>query len=343
VAPTHLARGPQAAAAAQAAHDVLAGLFPDQLAVYDAQLTTSLSTIHGGVGAARNWGAFVASHVLAARATDGSAPTETQPAGAGPGVFRAAWSGAQYRNLAPFAIQNPAVYVSPGPPALTSLDYAAAFAEEKILGSAALVDADKLNIFKFWSLGGGTSQPPGAWIQIAIAVTSAHPQPLAEATRLFALLSMAMADTVAPTYQTKFQFRHWRPTTAIREADTDGNDNTTPDAAWSARGGGVGGTPEHWSGHSSFSAAAADTLAAFFCDDGIGFDLTTDSAPAGARHYDSFSAAMAEAGRSRIFGGLHFEFSNQQGLKAGHGVAREVLKSKLLKKAGQTHFGSCPL
>lgn len=176
-----------------------------------------------------------------------------------------------------------------------------------------------------------------------MAVTSARPQLLDDATRLFALLSMAMADTVAPTYQTKFQFRHWRPTTAIREADTDGNDNTAPDAAWSPRGGGVGGTPEHWSGHSSFSAAAADTLAAFFCDDGIAFDLTSDSAPAGARHYDSFSAAMMEAGRSRIYGGLHFEFSNQQGLKAGHGVAREVLRSKLLKKVGRTHYGSCPL
>jgi len=343
VAPTSLACGPQAAAAAQAAHDVLGGLFPDQLAAYDAQLATSLSTVHGNVARGKSWGAYVAAHVLAARASDGSTPTETQAAGAGPGIFRAAWSGVQYRNLVPFAVHDSSVYVSPGPPALTSVDYAAAFAEEKILGSAALPDDDKLTIFKFWSLGGGTSQPPGAWIQVAMAVTSARPLPLGEATRLFALLGMAMADTVAPTYQTKFLFRHWRPTTAIREADTDGNDNTAQDAGWSARGGGVGGTPEHWSGHSSFSAAAAETLAGFFCDDGIAFDLTTDSAPAGARHYDSFSAAMAEAGRSRIFGGLHFEFSNQQGLKAGRGVAREVLKSKLLKKSGQTHFGSCPL
>jgi hypothetical protein len=166
---------------------------------------------------------------------------------------------------------------------------------------------------------------------------------LPEATRLFALLSMSMADTVAPTYQTKFQFHHWRPTTAIREADADGNDSTVADPTWTARAGAVGGTPEHWSGHSSFSAAAAEALAGFFCDDGIAFDLTTDSAPAGARHYDSFSAAAREAGRSRIFGGLHFEFSNQTALSAGRGIGREVLKSALLRKAGPTHFGGCPL
>jgi len=84
--------------------------------------------------------------------------------------------------------------------------------------------------------------------------------------------------------------------------------------------------------------------AGFFCDDGIAFDLTSDSAPAGARHYDSFSAAVTEAGRSRIFGGLHFEGSGDQaGLQGGRGVGREVLRTKLLKKSGPTHLGSCPL
>src|SRR4030095_17267496 len=106
------------------------------------------------------------------------------------------------------------------------------------------------------------------------------------------LLSMAMADTVAPTYQTKFASHFWRPATAIREADTDGNPNTDPDPGWSPRAGGIGGTPEHWSGHSSFSGAAARGLAGFFCQDNISFTLVTDSAPGGQpRTYLSFSAA----------------------------------------------------
>jgi len=334
------------AAAATAAHAVLSGLYPDMASQFDAQLATDLAGLGrtGPASAGQTWGQYVGQQVLLARANDGSSPNETQPGGTGPGQFRASWSGTQFRNLAPFAIADPSVYVSPGPPDLTSLDYAAAFAEVKLLGNAAIPDAGKLATFQFWSLGAGTNQPPGAWIQIALAVTDDRRLELPEAARLFALLSMAMADTVAPTYQTKFQFHTWRPATAIREADTDGNPNTDADPGWSPRAGGIGGTPEHWSGHSSFSGAAARVLAGFFCQDNISFAIVTDSAPNGqARTYSSFSAAETEAGRSRVLGGIHFEFSNQAGLAAGHGVAAEVLSRALLLKRGPTHIGQCPL
>jgi hypothetical protein len=155
---------------------------------------------------------------------------------------------------------------------------------------------------------------------------------------------MATADTVAPTYMTKFVFNSWRPATAIREADTDGNPSTTADPTWAPRGGGIGANPEHWSGHSVFSAAAATVLSGFFCNDSISFSLATDSAPSGqARTYPSFSAAATEAGASRIFGGVHFQFSNQAGLSAGRAIAEEVLAHKLLLRRGPTHFGQCPL
>jgi hypothetical protein len=82
---------------------------------------------------------------------------------------------------------------------------------------------------------------------------------------------MALSDVTITTVQTKFQFRHWRPTTAIREADTDGNPLTVPNPTWAPRAGSVGSSPEWVSGHSSYSGAAATTLAGFFCADGIGF------------------------------------------------------------------------
>jgi hypothetical protein len=155
---------------------------------------------------------------------------------------------------------------------------------------------------------------------------------------------MAMSDTVAPTYMTKFIYRHWRPATAIREADTDGNPLTDADAGWAPRAGGIGTSPEYWSGHSSFSAAGAAALAGFFCADGIAFTLATDSAaPGEARSYPSFSDAAAEAGRSRVVGGIHFEFSNQEGLASGRAVAAEILARKLLLRHGPTHLGECPL
>jgi membrane-associated phospholipid phosphatase len=339
------AQGDIYAAAVGAAHAVLVGEFPDRIALYDAQKEQDLGTLGSNARTAEgeSWGADVGGQVRAARASDGSSPNETQPAGAGPGQFRASWSGVQFRNLTPFAIADPSIYVGTGPPALNSLDYAGAFAEVKLIGNKAILDAGKLNTFTYWSLGGGTSQPPGAWIQVGFRVTESHPLTLADKTRLFALVSMAMVDTVAPTYTTKFVYRHWRPATAIREADTDGNPFTDPDPTWVPRATNIGTSPEYWSGHSSFSGAGAAALAGFFCADNIAFTLVTDSAPGGqGRMYSSFSAAADEAGLSRVVGGIHFNFSNLEGLASGRAVAAEILANKLLLERGPTHFGQCP-
>ena len=348
VPPAHGANGDPSIAAAQAAHDVLLELYPDQAALYDDQLEADLSTARspGQTKHGREWGAAVADAVLDARANDGSSPPETQqpPPVLQPGDFHTAWSGVQFRNLRPFAIANSDAYLSPGPPALDSPAYADAFNEVKALGNAAIPDPDKSATFQYWSLGNGTSQPPGAWLQVAQAVSASQSLSLGDTARLFALQSMAMADTVAPTYQTKFDYFFWRPTTAIRQADTDGNPDTIQDPSWSARAGSIGSSPEHWSGHSSFSAAGASVLAGFFCNDEISFTLITDSSPsAQPRTYPSFSAAATEAGRSRVVGGLHFDFSNQAGLAAGRAIGAEILADELLLEHGPTHRGSCPL
>ncbi|WP_086848724.1 vanadium-dependent haloperoxidase [Amycolatopsis kentuckyensis] len=332
------------AAAVAAAHDVLVRVDPDRTAGYDTQLRTDLAGLRPGRqrDAGVRWGREVAERVVASRAGDGSAPAQSQPAGSGPGVFRAEWSGAQYRTVRPFAVTDPARYVPGPPPALDSLDYAAAFAEAALLGDAGTPAPDKLATFQFWSVPAGTDQPAGEWVKIALTV--AHDLPPATSARLMALLTMTLADTTVPTVGTKFTYRHWRPTTAIRDAETDGNPSTQPNPNWAPRAGSAGGTPEYPSGHSSYSGAAAAVLAGFFCADNIPFTHTTDTAPGGqARTYPSFSAAAAEAGRSRVFGGQHFEFSNQAGHAIGRGVAAEVLATRLLKRTGPTHHGSCPL
>ncbi|GLH95024.1 vanadium-dependent haloperoxidase [Phytohabitans aurantiacus] len=337
--------GDPRAAAVAAAHAVLVRLDPDRTAAYDARRDADLAGIHPAHrrNAGARWGAHVGETVVAARADDGSSPPQSQPAGAGPGVFRAEWSGTQYRDVRPFAVADPGAHVPGPPPALDSLDYAAAFAEVALLGNAAIPAPDKLATYQYWSLPAGSVQPAGEWLRIALGVTTDRHLSLDRTVRLLALLGMASADTTVATVRTKYQYRHWRPTTAIREADTDGNPYTQPDPAWAARAGSAGGTPEYVSGHSSYSAAGATVLAGFFCADGIGFTHTTDSAPGGVpRSYPGFAAAAAEAGRSRVFGGQHFEFSNQVGLAVGRGVAREVLAGSLLTVDGPTHIGECP-
>jgi membrane-associated phospholipid phosphatase len=345
------------AAAAAAAHAVLVALDPARASMYDTQLNNDLATLgqHPKNSAGQTWGDNVGRRVVEARANDGSSPTEApQPAGAGPGQFRAIFRDPQFRFLKPFGIANSSVYKGAGPAPLPSLDYAAAFYVVKILGKAnpttgsAGENVQKTGTFRFWALGSNTAQPPGAWLQIALDVISRNELGLADASRLLALETMAMADTVAPTFLTKYDFHHWRPTTAIQEATTPGdlNDLTEGEPGWTSRGG-VGGSPEYWSGHSSFSAAAASVLAGFFCTDTMSFSLSGDPSDPNAagqtRTYSSFSAAAEEAGISRIYGGLHFPFSNIDGLAAGRAIAREILGNKLLLQKGQTHFGQCPL
>jgi hypothetical protein len=211
-------------------------------------------------------------------------------------------------------------------------------------GNAAIPDADKLPTYQYWSLGGGTRQPPGAWINVALAIIASESLSLREQARLLALTSMARADTVAPTIMTKFVYHAWRPLSTIRDTENDGNPLTTATAGWASRAGSTGSSPEYWAGHSTFSASAAAVLAGFFCDDNNAFTLATDPALGGQeRSSSSFSAAAKEAGRSRIVGGLHFEFSNQDGLVAGRAIAHEILATKLLREDGRTQFGQCPL
>ncbi|MFI1996202.1 vanadium-dependent haloperoxidase [Actinoplanes sp. NPDC020271] len=318
---------PQAAAAG-AAHAVLVRADAERAATYDAQLAADLARLGPGTPVTRGavWGDTVGIAVVDARAGDGSRPVETQTAGAGPGVFRADWSGVQYRNVRPFAVADPARYLPGPPPALTSAAYVQAFDEVKTLGDGAVAAPDLLATYQFWSLPAGSVQPPGEWLRIALTVSAQRRLPLAEQARLTALLTVALADTTIPTVAAKFTYRHWRPTTAIREAGTDGNAATVPDPAWTARAGSVGGTPEYVSGHSAYSRAAATVLAGYFRTDRITFTHATDTAPGGvARTYPGFSAAADEAGRSRIYGGQHFPFSDVAAQTIGRGVATEVL------------------
>lgn len=340
------------AAASAAARAVLTSLRPDLAGVYAAQHQADLAALRNA-GAKHDgaaWGTRVGNQVVALRANDGSAGNVTEGAGFGAGVFRASWSGVQFRNLAPFAIANPAAYIQPGPPARNSVAYAVAFNEVKTVGNAAIAHPNALDIFNFWASKPGTSQPAGEWVKVALSLVRKKDLSIQESARLMTLMGMGMSDAVGPTFATKFNFKHWRPVTAIREASTVENPATVPDANWTPRAGLPGGTsPEYISGHSSFAAVGSTILRNFFCDDSIRFSLQTDvpaanaSTPNATRTFNTFTEAATESGRSRILGGVHFEFSNQDGLTLGRGVANEVLRKALLRTHGETHHrGSCP-
>ena len=141
--------------------------------------------------------------------------------------------------------------------------------------------------------------------------------------RLFALLNIATADALISCWDAKYAYNLWRPVTAIRAADTDGNPDTEPDATWTPLLA-TPNFPSYTSAHSTVSAAAAGVLTALFGAD-YHFTVGSEGLPGVTRSFDSFDAAAAEAGRSRIYGGIHYQFDNVTGLAAGAAVADYVV------------------
>jgi hypothetical protein len=241
----------------------------------------------------------------------------------------------QWPTLIPFAVTEIERFRPAPPPALTSAEYAAAFNDVKALGArdSATRTPEQTLIARFWSDGDGTVTPPGHWNRIAQTVARERGTSLAENARLFALLNVTMADAAILCWDCKYRFNFWRPITAIREADHDANPGTESDPYWAP----LLTTPpfpSYTSGHSTFSGAAASTLAHFFGTDAVRFTTTSEGAPGVTRSFERFSAAAEEAGRSRIYGGIHYEFDNQSGLATGRALADEICRHFLLPRAG---------
>jgi membrane-associated phospholipid phosphatase len=332
------------AAAAAAAHDVLAALYPADTAAFDALRARELATIRAGRprenGAA--WGARVAAELLALRADDGAATTAAWPGSEEPGLWRPTVSfGGLIRpallplwgQVRPFALESSAQFRPPAPPALGSRRYAEDLEQVRALGrlDSAVRTTEQTEIALFWGYGPGSATPAGHWNQIAQTVASEHRNSLAENARLFALLNIALADAAIVSWDCKYTFALWRPITAIQLADTDGDPQTEPDPSWTP----LLPTPpfpEYTSGHSTFSGAAAVVLALFYERDRVPFDALSDDLPGVVRSYDGFWDAALESGMSRIYGGIHFRSANVQGLltgaRTGAYVARLYLRPK---------------
>jgi hypothetical protein len=217
-----------------------------------------------------------------------------------------------------------------GPPALTSAEYTAAFNEVKEIGSATSTvrTQDQSNIAQYWAGQTGTSTPLGHWNRIAQTVSQSQGKTLEENARLFALLSMAQADATISCWDNKYVYDHWRPVTAIRLAETDGNPATTEDPNWST----FITTPNHpsySSGHSTVSGASGMVLAKFFGTDNITFTSSAEGFTVPDRTFTSFSQASSEAADSRLYAGIHWSYDNADGLVAGRALGDYVFPNEL--------------
>jgi hypothetical protein len=325
----------ETAAADAAAHAALVGLYPAQQTSLDADYTTELAKVADGPAKDKGvrLGEQVAGDLLAIRANDGSNLTPPPfVAGTNPGDYRSTPPNfptpvfTTWGHVTPFVLDSGDQFRPAPPPALTSDAYAAAINEVESLGSATSTTrtADQTQIGKFWN-------PPiqNFWNQIAQSVALAHHSDLPTTARLFAALNLSFADSAIAFYDAKYTYRLWRPVTAIRLADSDGNPNTVADPSWLPLAGNTAADPSYPGAHSTISAAGADVLTSFYGNDEH-FSLTSPALPGVTRSFSSFNAAAQEAGLSRIYSGQHTRLDHVAGLKLGHAVAGFVLHNSLL-------------
>ncbi|MGZ4413131.1 MAG: vanadium-dependent haloperoxidase [Gaiellaceae bacterium] len=322
----------RAAAVAGAAYEALVELFPTQKASFDLQLQATLAQIGDNpndrsVTRGLAWGESVADQILAWRATDGftAVPSPYVASGLpgrwaptaplfGPPLFR------QFATMTPWALTSPGQFLPPPPPALTSARYAQDLNEVETLGSAvsAVRTSWQTETAVFWN----SDTPVAIWDRAADDLIDASDVPLTQSVRLLARMNVAMADAVISIWNAKNVYDTWRPITAIQQAGTDGNPDTTPDPAWAP----LITTPafqEYPSGHAGVSRAGSGVLADVF-GNGTSFTLTAAGLPGAERSFTSFSDAVDQVSLARIWGGIHFRFACDAAVQEGAQIADYV-------------------
>lgn len=312
------------AAAATAAYRVLASIVPAQQPALQAHLTASLASIPdgraelGGIAV----GEAAAAAMIAARTNDGRFGAYRFPVGTEPGQWRPvlpmlvndpnAWV-AQVR---PFLIRSPALFATDGPYDLESRRYAREFDEVKRLGSATSTErtADQTDAARFWAEG------PMIVTRAARELSYRCGLKTADTARLFAMMYLTAADTLIAVWDDKARWLFWRPITAIREADSDGNPATEADPAWLPL---VNSPPypDHPSGLTSVISAMAETLEDFFGTDRVAFSANSLNSGT-TRSFERFSDMTEEVVDARVWSGIHFRKADEDGARIGKEVAR---------------------
>jgi hypothetical protein len=317
---------PEAATAA-AAHDMLVALFPSQQADLDANYAASLALISDGPAKTNgiSVGQQAAAGILLFRANDGRDAVVSYVPGSGSGVWIPTPPGflaAQAPEVAyvrPFTLNSPSQFRAEPPPDLSSDTWARDYNETKSLGAAigSARTPEQTDLARFVS-----DQPMLLWNRTWRDISASQGLNLLNNARFFALLTTASSDALIACWDSKFFYNFWRPVTAIRAGDTDGNPHTEPDPDWI----GVVVTPNHPeypAAHGCFSGASCETLTYFFGTDN--FSFTMNSLVPGltqpVRNYTSFSQALQDALDARVYGGMHFRNSTHQGAIIGKQVS----------------------
>ncbi len=325
----------QDAAAAAAAYRVLVSIVPAQQPALLGLYNNTLSEIPDGAAKTGGIAAGVAAAdaMIEARQNDGrfGAPGFPLPAVPGPGQWRpvlpafANDPNAWLRNVKPFMIESASQFRTKGPWSLTSPQYTREFNEVKEIGSKTSTTRTEhqTDAVLYWAV-----HPGATWSRIVRMLDTREGLSTADGARLYAELYLTAADSAISVWDDKAYWSFWRPITAIREADTDGNPATEPDPTWEP----LIATPpypDHPSGHLGLSGSFIETLQEFFNTDRIAW---TDSAAGKTLSYSRLSDALDEIVGVRVWSGIHFRTADEQSAHLAKQVAK-WRKHHFFKKA----------
>ena len=321
----------KAAAVATAAHHVLVGLVPafaDNVKAHlDATYTASLATIPDGSRkrAGVRIGAAVAAAMLAKRANDGRFVPFSFTSGTGVGQWRPelpafgsdpfAW----VAKVKPFAIGRASRFRTAGPLSLTSARYAAELNEVKTLGAlnGSTRTAAQTELGRFYS-----ANPLVMLNRSFRDIVTRKGLSITKAARLFAMTSVSGADALIACWDDKAHYNFWRPITAIRLADTDGNPATAPQTDWLPFLP-TPPYPDHPSGYNCYTGAMTQAAREFFGTNRVRISLTSPATMT-TKTYSRLNRIVNDTIDARLYLGFHTRTPDVQGARLGRNVATYV-------------------
>jgi hypothetical protein len=321
------------AAVAAASRAVLDHYLPDQQPAVEAEYAAYISTLTGDVADGVALGEAAAQDIIALRTGDGLNAATPSYGGIGP-ILPGQWQlqpgqAVQTPWLAtmrPFLLDGASQFRAEPPPALTSHQYAKDLNETKAYGALnSTVRTQAQTAIAFFWVGNNINQ----YNQTMQTVVATHGMDLVDAAHLLAMGEIVTTDAGIACFDSKFFYLAWRPITAIRNADKDGNPDTTADPSWQALLG-VPGHPEYPSQHGCFTAAFSDALAAALHTQRL--DVTMPGGQNGSsvltttQHFSTVGDIQKQVVDARVWLGFHFRNSVVQGEKVGNDVAAWELK-----------------
>jgi hypothetical protein len=274
--------------------------------------------------------------------------------------------GSEWGKVTPFVLQTSHQFRCDQPPALDSKEYMMAFDDVKSNGGDGVETRtarsdDKTETGIFWAYDGTPSlcAPPRLYNQVTKKILYENNFPAENILYTLALINIAMADTAIACWESKYYYKLWRPITAIRKSDSDGNSDTIGDIDWTPLGAPFSNGkkinftppfPAYPSGHATFGATMFQILRnvfmkflfvetvpfSFISDEYNGITTPGDTSTPGSttptpsprpyikRFYNSFRKAEEENAESRVYLGVHFCFDKTSGIKMGRDIGDHV-------------------